>query len=125
LNADFIKYAIKIEDNKHFRINYLIYDYTNHKMAHINRSRKIIPIDNLEEYKNKVVKDGRTIIELSDNHILSIKNYNSRGHNKLINDSKQRTKLISTRERLLEKLIDKKVKEDLQILNDDLKELRD
>ena len=94
-------------------------------MATYNKHRRIIPIEKEEEYKNKVVNEGKTLIQLSENHYLAIKDFKSKGVNKLINNSKHRTALISTRERLLEKLIEKKVKEKLKILNEEIKELRD
>jgi hypothetical protein len=94
-------------------------------MASYNKHRRIIPIEQEEEYKNKVINEGKTLIQLSENHYLAIKDFQSKGINKLINNTKHKTALITTRERLLEKLIDKKVKDKLHILNEELKELRD
>ena len=94
-------------------------------MTTYNKHRRAIPREQEEEYKNKVINEGKTLIQLSDNHYLAIKDFQSKGINKLINNTKHRTALITTRERLLEKLMDKRVKEKLNILNEELKELRD
>ena len=92
-------------------------------MASCNKHRRAIPREQEEEYREK--HNDKHIIELSPTHYLVIKDFQSKGVNTLINNSKHRTALISTRERLLEKLIDKKVKDKLHILNEEIKELRD
>ena len=71
-------------------------------MTTYNRHRRETTEDKIDDMKDKY-KD-RTIIELSPHHYLAIKDFKSRGYNKIINNAKHRTMLISSRERLLKKL---------------------
>ena len=80
-------------------------------MASYNQTTRELTLEQEEEYKNKMIKDKRTIIELSPNHYISVKDYNGSKVNELINNAKHRTNFISTRERLLKKLENKKLKE--------------
>lgn len=75
-------------------------------MTTYNKHRKETSENEIDDMKDKY-KD-RTIIQLSPTHYLAVKDYKHRGYNKIINNAKHKTILISTRERLLNKLQNKK-----------------
>lgn len=69
-------------------------------------NRKEIVENKLDDYINNT---SRTIIQLSDNHFISIKDFKPNLSGKqIIHDMNRRTTLINTRKRLLDKLEESK-----------------
>ena len=71
-----------------------------------NNTRREIPGEKFDDYLNN---SKNTIIQLSDNHYISVKGYNASRSNVLLNNFKSKTNSIKIRQRLLEKLQQKKI----------------
>jgi hypothetical protein len=71
-------------------------------MTTINKIRRIIPEDRLDDWIDTV--KNTTTIQLDENYWVSIKNYNPNRANDVLNCLKHKKQAISTRKRLLEKL---------------------
>ena len=73
-------------------------------MSSTNKSRYIVASDDIEDYIEGRGKEHGTVIQLSDHHYITIKNYKPQRANSILNNLKHKTKADDTRRRLLEKL---------------------
>jgi len=73
-------------------------------MSSTNKSRHIIASDDIEDYINGRGKEHGTVLQLSEHHYITIKNYKPQRANSILNNLQHKTKAIDTRKRLLEKL---------------------